>query len=100
MLVIGNVIDQERLERIEEQPRMIPDASRLRVALAHAAPQFGEDELGAGHVLAAQHAAFELCDQQSACTGIQVPKKFPQAFDRRLTHPGHAGTTPQIATNS
>ena len=79
MLVIGDVIDDERLDRIEEQPRMVADPLRRRAALVHAAPQFGEDELGTGHVLAAQHGSFELCDQQSACAGRQLPEKLSPA---------------------
>ena len=55
--MIGNVVDNERLDRIEEQPRMIADALRLRAVLMHAAPQFGQDKLGAGHVLAAQRVS-------------------------------------------
>ena len=95
MLVIGNVVNDEGLDRPEEQPGVVADTPRLRLALAHAAAQLGEDEFGAGHVVAAQHAALELRDQQSTRTGLQSPEKFPQSLNRRLTHRGHAGTTPQ-----
>ena len=95
MLVVGDVVDQERFERLKEQPGVIADALRFRLAVAEAAPQFSEDEFGAGQVVAAQHGAFELRDQQSPRTGLQFPEKIPQPLDRRLTYPGHTGTTPQ-----
>ena len=48
MLVIGTVVDQERLDRLEEQPRRIAEALRLGCAVAQAAPQLGQDQFGAG----------------------------------------------------
>ena len=80
-LVVGRRVDQKRLERREEQPRRVADARHLLGLGADGAPQFGEHEVAAGHVVAAQQAALELRDQHRPRLRLEVPEIFPQPFD-------------------
>jgi hypothetical protein len=84
MFVIGMIVDQERLEWLEEQPRGFTDARLIRLARSNGASQLRQDELRASEVVATQHGAFELCYQQSARSWSEIPEKKPQSFDSRL----------------
>ena len=46
MLVIGTIVDQERLDRLEEQSCGIAKARGLGLAVAQAAPQLGQNQFG------------------------------------------------------
>ena len=92
MLVIGRVVHQERFERLEEQPGVVADPLRVRRGIAQRAAQLGENELGAIEPVAAQHAAFELRDQQSPCARLELAQELTQTLDDRLTEAGHSGT--------
>ncbi len=80
-LMVGGRVDQEWLERHEEQARRVADAWHALRLGTDGAPQLVEHQFAAGHVVAAQLGAFELCDQHSACFRLEVPEIFPQPFD-------------------
>ena len=52
--------------------------------LAHDASQFLQNQIGAGNFFAAQHAAFELADQQRTRSWRKLAQKLPQPFDGRF----------------
>ena len=72
MIVIAMVVDQKRFKRFEEQPGRSADARCALALFAHDAAQFLKDEIDSGNILAAQHAAFELADQQRPCFRCQL----------------------------
>ncbi len=80
-LVVGGSVDQERLERHEEQARRVADARHALRLGADGAPQFLQHQLAAGHVVAAQLGALELCDQHCPRFRLEIPEIFPQPFD-------------------
>ena len=94
MLVLGAIVDQERLDRLEEQPCRIVEAPRswswpsrrLRRNSARtiSAPA-GADAL--------QQAALKLSDQQCPSPGFQLPEKGSQLVGSRIALAGHCGTT-------
>ena len=51
MLVIGTVVDQERLDRLEEQSSGIAEARGSGLAVAQAAPQLGQNQFGPGRAV-------------------------------------------------
>jgi len=79
--VVGRSVDQERLERLEEQARRIADARRLLRLGPDRAPQLLQHQLATGHVVAAQLGALELRDQHGAGFQLKTPEIFPQPFD-------------------
>ena len=80
-LVVGGRVDQERLERHEEQARRVADARHALRLDADGAPQFLQHQFAAGHVVAAQLGALELCDQQRPRFRLEVAEIFPQPVD-------------------
>jgi hypothetical protein len=64
MIVVAAVVDHEGFERLEEKPRRGTDARRAFALIARDPPQFLENEIDSGNILAAQHTALELTDQQ------------------------------------
>ena len=80
-LVVGGSVDQERLERHEEQARRVADARHALRLDANGTPQLLQHQLAAGHVVAAQLGALELCDQQCPRFRLEIPEIFPQPFD-------------------
>ena len=53
-LVIGGIVDEERLDRREEQPGGVADARHRLACDANGAAQFLQDEVAAGRLFAAQ----------------------------------------------
>jgi hypothetical protein len=92
MLVLGGIVDQEGIERTEEQARRRTYARRALADLAQRPAQFVEHELGTGIVVAAQESALKLRNEERACLGFEFEQIFPQPFDGQpLTeHPGSA----------
>ena len=80
-LVVGGSVDQERLERHEEQARRVADARHALRLGADGAPQLVEHQFAAGHIVAAQLGALELCNQHRPRFRLEVPEIFPQPFD-------------------
>ena len=76
VLVGRGPIDQERLERTEEQPLGIADAGRTLARLAHRAANLLQNEIPARNLGATQQCALELRDQQSARLRRKLPKKL------------------------
>ena len=64
MIVIATIVDQQRLERLEEQAGGIADVRGALALFAHGMAQLPQNQIGAGGLLATQYAAFELADQQ------------------------------------
>lgn len=62
--MVATIIDNERLKRLEQQPRGIFYAGSYIALLANNAAEFLENEVRADDVFTAQHAAFEFADQQ------------------------------------
>jgi hypothetical protein len=62
-MVVGAVVDHERLERLKEQTRAMAGAGALAL-FARDAAQLLQDEVGADRFAAAEQAAFEIPDQQ------------------------------------
>jgi hypothetical protein len=60
--MIASVINQKRFERLEQQLGGIVDAERAVALLAHDAPQFLQDQIGARNLFAAQQAR-SIADQ-------------------------------------
>src|SRR5690242_17862969 len=84
MMMIATIIDDERLERLEQQLRGILDADRAIPLLTHDATQLLEHKVGAGSVFAAQDAAFKLADQQRTRSWRKFAQKSPQPLDGRF----------------
>ncbi len=80
-LVVGGSVDQEWLERHEEQVRRVADARHALRLGADGAPQFVEHQLAASHIVAAQLGALELCNQHRPRFRLEVSEIFPQPFD-------------------
>jgi hypothetical protein len=76
MLDARGVVEQERLDRAEEEPGGIVDARRLLSGLARCASDLLKNEIAAGNLIAAQQGAFELRDEQSARRRRKLPEKF------------------------
>jgi hypothetical protein len=84
---MGDVFNQERLERAKCPPHRIFGARRgvlARGADHHA--QLFEHEIGNRDVLAALDRALELTHQQGLRLRRQLPEIVPQPLDRRLAH--------------
>ncbi len=96
MLVIGAIVDQERLDRLEEQPRRIAEARGLGLAFAQASPQLGQNHFGPGRARAVQQPALELGNQQRPRSGLQLPEIGSQLFGGSFGLAGHSGTTRTI----
>ena len=87
MLVVGDIIDHERLERLEEQPRRTADARAAVALLAQNLAQFLQHQRGAQHrayaggLVAAQQAALELADQDRSRRRRKFAQVLPQPLD-------------------
>jgi hypothetical protein len=91
-LVIGGIVDEERLDRREEYARGVAHARRRRLAFdTDGAAQLLQDEFVAGRFFAAHNAALELGDQHGARLRLQRPQIIAQPFDGLSVarHPGH-----------
>ena len=95
MFVRSRIVDQERLDWLEEQAGGIADARRRHARLAHGPAHLLQHEIAAGDVLAAQQCAFELRDQQGARSRRKLPEILPQSF-AGLPTLGHPRTPGQI----
>ncbi len=95
MLVRSRIVDQERLDRPEEQAGGIADARRGHARLAHRPAHLLQHEIAARDFVAAQQCAFELRDQQSARSRRKLPEILPQSLDGLPTL-GHPRTPGQI----
>ena len=93
MLVVGCIVNQERLDRLEEQPRRVGEPQRLAVAVPEAAPQLGQDHLGPGRIVAAQRGLFEFGNELRSRAGLHVPEQAAKLIDAWLALDGHSGTT-------
>jgi hypothetical protein len=82
--MVATIIDNEGLKRLEQQPRRIFYAGSYIALLANNAAEFLENEVRADDVVTAQHAAFELADQQRTRPRRELAQKMPQPFDGRL----------------
>ena len=80
--MVGTIVDQERLERLEEQAGGIADARDALALLAHDVAQFLQNEIVAGDIVAAQQRAFEFADQQRTRRRRELAQVLPQPFDR------------------
>ena len=99
--VVGDIVDQKRLERREEQPLDVADARRLLPRGPDRAAQFLQHQFVAG-ALAAQHAALELGDEHRARLGFEGAQIIPQPFDglpvaRHGTRPRLDDTAPVLS---
>jgi hypothetical protein len=99
MLVIGAVVDQERLERAEEQPCRVVKAGGFGLAFAEAAPQLCQHHLRSRRAGARQQPALELADQQRPRPGLQIPQIGSQLFCRRGVLAGHGHRSRNSPTN-
>ena len=81
LLFRRRLIDQERLDRGEEQPLRTADTKGMLAGVAHGAAHLPQHEIAARNLLATQQRAFELCDQQSASRRRKLPEIFPQTLD-------------------
>ena len=82
--MVAAIIDNERLKRLEQQPRGIFHAGSHIALLANNAAEFLENEVRADDVFTAQHAALEFADQQRPRPRRELAQKMPQPFDGRL----------------
>jgi len=82
--MVAAIIDNERLKRLEQQPRGIFYAGSHIALLANNAAEFLENEVRANDVFTAQHATFEFADQQRSRPRRELAQKMPQPFDGRL----------------
>ena len=73
--MVATIIDNERLKRIEQQPRGIFYAGSYITLLANNAAEFLENEVRADDVFTAQHAAFEFANQQRTRPGESSRRK-------------------------
>jgi hypothetical protein len=80
--MLAAVVDHERLKRLEKKTGAMTDPRAALALLARDAAQFLQDEIGAGILVAAQQAAFELADQQRARLRRELAQELPQPFDR------------------
>src|SRR5262249_24205014 len=84
-------VDQEWLERTEQQPRRIVGARSIGFVLvgaAHGLPQHFQHEGRNRGVLAPLQRALELPHQQRLRLRRQLCEVFPQTLDRCLVHAG------------
>ena len=78
MLALGRIVDQERLDRREEQALRIAETRQLAAGVAGVAAQLLEDQLGAGRLVAAQQRALELGRQQGSRLRRQLAQILTQ----------------------
>src|SRR6185369_6294918 len=64
VLMVAAIVDNERLKRLEQQPRGIFYAGSHIALFADNPAEFLENEVRADDLFAAQQAAFEFADQQ------------------------------------
>jgi hypothetical protein len=82
-----NVINQERLKQLEEEPRRRLATRRPLTGFAHHLAQFGQDEICRSVLLAAQHPALEFSDQFRSRFACQTAQKLTQPVDGRAAAP-------------
>jgi hypothetical protein len=86
------IVNEERLERREEQAGGVTDARDGLSGGADSAAQFLQHKFVAGGFVATQHAALELSHEHRPRLRLERAQIVPQAFDR-LAVAGHCHTT-------
>jgi hypothetical protein len=95
-LVVGPLVDEEGLERREEQPRGVADAGHGLPGGADSPAQFLQHEFVASGFVTTEHAALQLGHQHCARLGLEREQIVPQPFDG-LAVAGHCHTSPDGA---
>ena len=80
--MVGPIVNEERLERREEQAGGVTDAQDGLSGGADGAAQFLQHKFVAGGFIATQHAALELGHEHRPRLGLERAQIVPQPFDR------------------